>query len=956
MAEDVLDNERNPKMPQGNGGYTVYGARQNANSDSGSRLSNFGKKFAGFVKNNKGKIIGFGSFGGISIVLMMFGSMLSGAMQIVHAGQVIGEVIDTARELTTGRRVARNVYKVGSGKTAATAAQNSRTGVLMSIPTRNFEKKLADAGFSIESGKITGVGTGVNTNKALQEFADAGGELIDNSKMTRKQMVKALGQAVDDMPGNTIYKAIMKRNLKKMYKLRWYEGIERAASSAFDNAADNVVTKLSKWVANRQVKTAEKLSSVGAESASKAIKAAADDSLERIAKGALTEFGEGLAKVIAKGAKAIPILGTVIGIVADFAIAQYFDAEKVQDILMSAMIKSAEIATAADNIQSGNIPEEDEDGNYVSSQAYLEMIALQNIYRSYDAGDAGGVASLSDSVYAASGQDCSGIIIDDYNSEEEYNEARNKCLDEVLAEIESEINDASASSTSTTTVGSSFFSNAPLQAEFDSNYSAKEGTAEYYAGVPTQVVGNVGVDKSAENLANALVAAITIIGPKDISDMMEETFDADTLDPAYVGGTAMYGARVQQNALSTSEGARALTQSEEASLLRETQTYLAEQQMEKSLWARLFDVEDYHSGIATLSRDANWDLSDSSITTQFANVVKTFAALPNLIANSFGTYTRAASAASPTVYNYGFNMVAYTTDQVDAEPDYWDAETFLLNNLDGIEEETVQKCTGATISKDGDSLKVVWSETDKYVMEISNSDDCSSYFSGGTFTSEDAYGNVRTDYSGDDAVRSVLANYKTMSAFAATSYDELTDAEITEALEGTGVSNEEAEKMLTQAMKDQGVDYSATRKTGVGDGNIVTAASDADGLSCGIDCVVFVNSVFDKAGKPRPLGGTGGCPQGDAGRVSNYVYCNGYTAEDSSYSPAPGDVIVWGEYFDGCWISSRCHVGIHISGTPGTSSWVVSEDGKDMGCSNLNSTPWYWSEIPTGYVRYVGGG
>lgn len=927
-GEDILNNERNPEMPQVNGGYTVYGASQSTNP-SGGRFSDFAKKFTGFAKNNKGKLIGFGGLGVVGVVLTIFGSLLAGPMQIVHAGQAIGEVIDTARDITNGRRLTRNIQRLGADY--KTKTQNARTSMLTRIPARNFEKKMAAAGYTItasEGSTFDTIGrniqvTSVGDNGPLRRLYNEGGD------MDAKQFRKALSESIDAMPGNKAYKYIMKKTLNKLYGVAWYQGITRMSAKAAKTIGDSAVskaTKLETWVED-----------MGNKSKTKALKSTTLKAVTEVAGEGANAAARVATKAVGKGIGLIPFVGDIIGGVIGFLANQAFDKDKIQGFLVSALIVSGTIATAADNIRNGNIPNTDDEGNYVPEQTYLDLFSQQYIYDDITVVNSEDSASASDSA-------CTEYEL----GSQEYN----ACVENALNNSEADF-----ASLDTTTSGSSFFSNTPLQAEFNPDFNIQQDDPEYYRGVPTQLT-QVGEDTTAENIANEVVAAFTIVGPKDIADIFEGEFYAETQVPSDIGGTAMYGARVQQNDLSASEGASPLTNNEEVALLREAQEYLADQQMEKPFLARLFDVEDYHSGIATLSRDANWNLSDSSVTTQFANVFRTFAAIPNLVAKSFGTYTRAASATSIQTYNYGFNMVAYTIDQVDEEPDYWDAETFLLkdDNLDHILTKNLEKCTGATISKDSNGIKVAWDESESYKMTLSGNDEsieCVSYYDdeangGETFDSFNADGEPITR-NGDAAVRAVLANYKVLASYAATSFDELTDDEIEEALDGTDITKDEAEKSLIQDMKDIGVNYSTLNTSGgSGDGNIVEATSNEDGLEC-FDCVVFVNSVYTKAGKPTPLVGApyatdsryhkyANCEDtGSSGKsLGKYAYCNGF---EPTTNPVAGDVMIWADR----------HVGIYLSETE-------SAEGNVYGKCVLKG-PWSYPDLKNQvlFLHYTGG-
>ncbi|MDL2328066.1 hypothetical protein LJC64_05420, partial [Ruminococcaceae bacterium OttesenSCG-928-A11] len=255
-------------------------------------------------------------------------------------------------------------------------------------------------------------------------------------------------------------------------------------------------------------------------------------SLDDIASGVSTQFGlRMIGSIASKAGKFLPVIGWIIGFAFDFFMSEILDAQKVEEMLVASMMKSGEIATAADDIRNGTVPEEDDEGNYVSGQLYLESIAMQNIYRSYDSPDEAGISSIGSSVYAASGN-CSSISRRDYESDEEYYAAVKACLG--LAK------DNIASLSKNTTVGSSFFTNTPLQAEFDPNFAVSENDSEYYRGVPKLIARYVGKDTTFENFINALISSFTIVGPKDIEDILEGTFNTEELNPTEIGGTSMY--------------------------------------------------------------------------------------------------------------------------------------------------------------------------------------------------------------------------------------------------------------------------------------------------------------------------------------------------------------------------------------------------------------------------------
>ena len=129
---------------------------------------------------------------------------------------------------------------------------------------------------------------------------------------------------------------------------------------------------------------------------------------------------------------------------------------------------------------------------------------------------------------------------------------------------------------------------------------------------------------------------------------------------------------------------------------------------------------------------------------------------------------------------------------------------------------------------------------------------------------------------------------------------------------------------------------------GVGNGDVVAAASEGSGLDCG-ECVSFVNSVYAKAGLPLPLNGNlSRCPQGNKGVVSGgsggYYYCKGFSITNN---PSPGDVVVWSDVRG----NGFGHVGIYMGGLN------VSEAPP---CKFNRSPPYYGWDVAHTYLHYDG--
>lgn len=205
-----------------------------------------------------------------------------------------------------------------------------------------------------------------------------------------------------------------------------------------------------------------------------------------------------------------------------------------------------------------------------------------------------------------------------------------------------------------------------------------------------------------------------------------------TATPQQFGSINMYGGVFTSNEQMLAVGGRALTESEQTALELEQKQYLAEQQAQKPLLARLFDPTDYNSTIAQIGRAADIDTSNQSIGTQLKNVGKIFASVPKLFSFALGKIGGTASAASAISYDYNVPMIAFSQTEMDTiAGDNSDSSYDLIPNtkkvfnmIDSgqITSEKTKQCWGVeisgapsyTITQADNSAGAAWNYGDNY--------------------------------------------------------------------------------------------------------------------------------------------------------------------------------------------------------------------------------------------------
>jgi murein DD-endopeptidase MepM/ murein hydrolase activator NlpD len=167
-----------------------------------------------------------------------------------------------------------------------------------------------------------------------------------------------------------------------------------------------------------------------------------------------------------------------------------------------------------------------------------------------------------------------------------------------------------------------------------------DGICFVYNTIITGVMQILGIDI----LLSAIIENVPVL--RDLGKLYRDVmfggeFYPDDLYPSLRGTSDLAGASYEAQVTKAQMGAGPVTPTVATALNKEANRYLAEEYSKQSLYAKLFDPEDYRSGLSTLARKSGWNTTDGSIATHLANVVKTFAAMPTLIASSAGAISSA---------------------------------------------------------------------------------------------------------------------------------------------------------------------------------------------------------------------------------------------------------------------------------------------------------------------------
>jgi hypothetical protein len=626
-------------------------------------------------------------------------------------------------------------------------------------------------------------------------------------------------------------------------------------------------------------------------------RAIADRALDTVAGKAAKEAAGKVGKALGKVFKAFKVVGSVaskalpiIGLVANFAFEMFmrrgFDTD-FQTNLNIAAGKAMDIQATASQIKSGVFPtetepaedvdletEETEDGQPMQD---IGLFSEANLYRETETVNVPEDSACYDEFTEY--QEYMSQPEDDRDEIEERGLSQDvdNCL---IAEGEN-YDDAG-------NFAYSFWDSPMVKHELgDPNFQTHDSLKTAGFDVPPELLienyDEGSRDQLLKDIANSLIATFVIVSP-DMFEDTDDVLDTETANPTQVGSITTPGAISSANATNLAAGGHSRAEgSSQAGEMRTTAKQFVQDEFNaKPLLARLFDVTDYRSAVVTLAHNSGWDTSDSSIGTQLKNVAKTFAMLPNLIASSFNKASYAASGASSTDF-YGFGLVGYTDEELNALPDYDVAADGIIKYHSEIDQGKLKDLGVKEITEDGrityqsdtDAKNLdVRAEKESFLThgqpehvvhlcedgsfiwddETTGEDDpriaeCYTDTVYDEDESTDDDGNIvmtenkkhvivgKATYKTDDMVRAYLLDYPLMMAAAAEDWQD----SINEAFEGeedAADQRSELSKEMDEAMVDMGIMS----------GEAVSAANASSGSGSSEFGVDSVQAAFDAAG------------------------------------------------------------------------------------------------------------
>jgi hypothetical protein len=441
-----------------------------------------------------------------------------------------------------------------------------------------------------------------------------------------------------------------------------------------------------------------------------------------------------------------------------------------------------------------------------------------------------------------------------------YEEEKNAVLDRVQTCLDDQGEGDSIIETQ-----ESLFFNAAMVKHMDGNPSFQSHESLKDGVVPTELIAETYDDGGAKliwDIFNSAVAALIIVSPDMFMEDDDHILNTLSANPEQTGSIATAGGKVLSNTKMLAVGGHSFEEGsgEAQELEMARRQYVQDEFNAKPFLARLFDVSDYRSAIVTLAHNSGWDTSDSSIGTQLKNVAKTFAALPSLITSSLNKMSYASAATSSSDF-FGFGMVGYTEDQLNALPDYDVAADGIIKYHSEITTGNLKYSGIKEITSDGrityqedtnaDNLDVSAAEAKPLGSDTAHGitlcDDFDVVAAGYVWADEDPDGSIAascwsgemiyaekettkdgepvldedgdpvmedtsvviagpTAYTTDQIVRTYLLDYPSIMAAAADDYRELCD-DIEDAKDKSACETEKAEASdyIGEAMQDMGV-------------------------------------------------------------------------------------------------------------------------------------------------------
>ena len=650
---------------------------------SKSFMSNHKKGFAGGLI---GVVMGGGLIG--------FGTLLSGPMQFMHLAELIGEIANTIHDISIGARSARTLNNIRQGFQTGAKFQNSRLNLVAQFWSNSYEAKLKKGGVTINADKYSGIFDNFEINfknagyskdgflrygKETGTFDDTGRmiyelkghpDFTDGTKFVNVDSGTVRIRAPDGLTGvarsrwfqktaKTISRvaknipkvgAIGARTLARKNAMLTFQVFDRIAAKT----GGTVMKKISQWVESK----VEKRFLKQAGTASIAVKVAEKATTKISAK----VIGTAVLKTALSLIDLTPV-GWIISAVmfgVTLALREYAEEALISMTLGVSMADANEIRTIASQIKAGDFEggdlsslffdtayAEDGDETYMIPLEQLELASQEYLYREVDT-----------------------VNI----TKEQAKQIEESGIGNILET--GEVNGK---------IGSSVWQNSLIQYEADGKMPAKIQTD---MAAPLMDI-HYGTKDSWQNTLNNIAASAVEAMPFNPVGISWDTFSKDeqyigsgSSLPNVGGAGLMYGARVLEKESNRQIGATEKSGLAAQQIERERRETIAAEFNARTWYDKLFDTSTYHSAIATLAREANWDLNDTSIFNQLKNVAQTFLAAPQLIANNFNRNTTTAMALS-NGYDYGFGKMAYSASELEAldAVGTFDAENYVQGQL-----------------------------------------------------------------------------------------------------------------------------------------------------------------------------------------------------------------------------------------------------------------------------------
>lgn len=704
---------------QGNADFTDIRQQERRASKSGFETSGFDKdhskdqarkqRMNGFRNKALGGAFGLLACGGVSFGLF---TVISGPMQLVQAAEVIQDFklgVVTAQQVARSWRTTRSITKLAGGSTLTDTVERSRLGVMAKKQADAMVGRLSDRGveFSTNTGGYSKGGFRVDVSKQLgidnpsdadvEELAQKMGigdkfevsevtetlpdgttrnvKVLDVSDNLNYSETRKAISALDD-PGMSKVKSYLqtRATMKKLGYTSWLHPIEKAKTAASKKAWD-LVDFIDDQISKKLMK--------------------ADNTDTRIRDGANEDNEKGVTEEVTDADGNTQTVDVTV------------DADESIEIMDGATdeIKNVQGGNPSRGVIRGSISNIDDFlSKFAGGAGILAIVGvicmIQGIIESagpYKQMNIINVAEKGSSLIMGYGSQVkSGTDID---------LEQTKLAVEMTMGADVDQLEADGSATGKTEY-SSFWAATPVCAELgtancsgdeslvpDSLRTAGAATlfgegpiADFFYGLLNGgglVEAGLKLVCKLVDLAGSILGGVTDLITGFLIDLLLEKtgilngfmswlmgllfgnpLDLTSIVPEQWGSVAMYGGHFTSNDQALGIGGKQLNSTEAMELNIENRRYLAWENSQKPLLAKLVDPSDYNSSVNQIARAAQLNTSNQSLSTQLANVFKVFTSAPTVIATASNQLI-GGSAYAASAYDYGVDTWAYNIDEMD---------------------------------------------------------------------------------------------------------------------------------------------------------------------------------------------------------------------------------------------------------------------------------------------------